>query len=80
LYKYEDIIQSGIGSAETFLTQSDEIGIDVISNQCGALVTPIIEGVGLVKDNLGILLGGEYNLTRQTLEVWLALTKRSYVI
>ncbi|EED90823.1 predicted protein [Thalassiosira pseudonana CCMP1335] len=57
LYKYEDIIQSGIGSAETFLTQSDEIGIDVISNQCGALVTPIIEGVGLVKDNLGILLG-----------------------
>ncbi|KAL7543401.1 hypothetical protein ACHAXR_012818 [Thalassiosira sp. AJA248-18] len=57
LYKYEDDLQSGIGSANKFLVQADEIGIDEISEQCGADVSPIIEGIGLIKDNLGILLG-----------------------
>lgn len=56
LYKYEDGIQSGIGSANDFLTQTDEIGIDEINAKCGADVRPIIEGIGLIKDNLGILL------------------------
>eukprot|EP00804_Cyclotella_cryptica_P005769 CCRYP_000093-RB/>CCRYP_000093-RB protein AED:0.06 eAED:0.06 QI:617/1/1/1/1/0.85/7/102/667 len=55
-YKYEDFIQTGISSAQTFLSHVDEVGIDKISSQCGASVSPIIEGIGLVKDNLGILL------------------------
>jgi hypothetical protein len=33
--------------------------MDELSSQCGASVRPIIEGIGLVKDNLGILLSGE---------------------
>lgn len=57
LYKYEDDLQSGIGSATQFLEKADEIGIDDLSSQCGADVSPIIEGIGLIKDNLGILLG-----------------------
>jgi len=56
LYKYEDDIQGGIASANEFLTQADQIGIDEINEQCGASVRPIIEGIGLIKDNLGILL------------------------
>ena len=56
MYKYEDGIQSGIGSANEFLTQADDVGIDEITAQCGADVRPVIEGVGLVKDNLGLLL------------------------
>lgn len=31
--------------------------MDEISSQCGADVSPIIEGIGVIKDNLGILLG-----------------------
>mmetsp|Transcript_35885 Transcript_35885/g.86614 ORF Transcript_35885/g.86614 Transcript_35885/m.86614 type:complete len:732 (+) Transcript_35885:159-2354(+) len=57
LYKYEDDLQSGIGSANDFLTKVDEIGIDEISHQCGENVSPIAEGVGLIMSNLGILLG-----------------------
>lgn len=58
-YKYEEYIQTGITSAQLFLTQVEEIGMDEISDQCGASVRPIVEGIGLVKDNLGILLSGE---------------------
>mmetsp|Transcript_8507 Transcript_8507/g.19048 ORF Transcript_8507/g.19048 Transcript_8507/m.19048 type:complete len:728 (+) Transcript_8507:256-2439(+) len=57
LYKYEDDLQSGIESANKFLTKTDEIGIGDINDRCGADVSPIIEGIGLIKDNLGILLG-----------------------
>lgn len=58
-YKYEEYIQAGVSSAQTFLAQADVIGMDELSSQCGASVRPIIEGIGLVKDNLGILLSGE---------------------
>lgn len=37
----------------------NEVGTDEISDQCGASVRPVVEGIGLVKDNLGILLSGE---------------------
>ena len=60
LYKYEDHIQGGIGSAHKFLAQSEEIGVAEITDQCGANAMPMIEGIGLVKDNLGILLGGKF--------------------
>lgn len=33
--------------------------MEEISEQCGASVRPIVEGIGLVKDNLGILLSGK---------------------
>lgn len=39
-----------------FLVKVDEIGIDELSNQCGSDVTPIIEGIGIINNNLGILL------------------------
>ena len=56
LYKYEDDLQSGISSATKFLTQADKIGMDEMSEQCGTNVSPTIEGIGVLKDNLGILL------------------------
>jgi hypothetical protein len=59
-YKYEGYIQTGISSAQTFLAHVEEVGMDEISDQCGAPVRPIVEGIGLVKDNLGILLSGEH--------------------
>jgi len=65
LYQYEDDIQGGIGSANEFLMQADKIGIEEINEQCGANVKSIIEGVGLIKDNLGILL----NALRSTYEL-----------
>ena len=46
-----------MASATDFLTKADEIGIDEINEQCGANLSPIIEGVGLIKDNIGVLLG-----------------------
>ena len=57
IYKYEDDLQVGIGHVTKFLDKTDEIGIDEINAQCGADVSSIIEGVGQIKDNLGILLG-----------------------
>jgi len=57
IYKYEDDLQVGIGHVTKFLDKTDEIGIDEINTQCGADVSSIIEGVGQIKDNLGILLG-----------------------
>jgi len=57
LYKYEDDLQMGISSANRFLLKIDEVGVGEIASQCGADVSPIIEGIGLIKDNLGILLG-----------------------
>ncbi|KAL7553333.1 hypothetical protein ACHAWF_018175 [Thalassiosira exigua] len=56
LYQYEEDIQSGIGSANEFLVQVHEIGVEEINEQCGADVSHIVEGIGLIKDNLGILL------------------------
>jgi hypothetical protein len=32
------------------------VGIDKINDQCGADVSPIIEGVGIINDSLGVLL------------------------
>lgn len=56
LYKYEDGLQHGVGLANDFLKQADEIGPDKINEQCGADASHIIEIIGLIKDNLGILL------------------------
>jgi hypothetical protein len=50
-----------MSSAQTFLVKVEEIGIDAISSKCGAPVRPIVEDIGLVKDNLGILLSGEFS-------------------
>ena len=57
LYVYEDQIQRGISSATAFLNQAADIGVDEITRQCGSEVTPIIDGISLVEDNLGMLLG-----------------------
>jgi hypothetical protein len=56
LYQYEDYLQSGIRSADKFLVKANQIGIDELNDQCGADVTPIIEGIGIINDNLGLLL------------------------
>jgi hypothetical protein len=56
LYNYEDYLQNGIGSADKFLVKVNEITIDKINDQCGADVTPFIEGIGIINDSLGILL------------------------
>ena len=37
--------------------QDENARLDEINAQCGADVSSIIEGVGQIKDNLGILLG-----------------------
>lgn len=57
LYVYEDQIQRGISSATAFLNQAADIGVDEITRQCGSEVTPIIDSISLVEDNLGMLLG-----------------------
>ena len=56
MYPYEDRLQSGIGFASEFLAQADAVGIDELNVRCGADVRPVVEGIGLVKDNLGLLL------------------------
>jgi len=56
LHQYEDYLQSGIRSADKFLVKANQIGIDELNDQCGADVTPIIEGIGIINDNLGLLL------------------------
>ena len=57
LYEYEDHLQSGIGSADQFLAKVNEVGINEINDKCGADITSFIEGIELINDNLGILLG-----------------------
>ena len=32
------------------------VGIDKINDQCGADVNPVIEGIGIIYDSLGVLL------------------------
>lgn len=56
MYKYEDEMQSGIESASDFQAYVEDVGIDEINRMCGGSARRIIEGIGLVKDNLGILL------------------------
>ena len=34
-----------------------EVGIDKINNSCGMDASPVIEGIGLINDNLELLLG-----------------------
>ena len=57
LYEYEDYIRSGIGSASYFIVKMKEVGIDKISNSCGMDASPVFEGIGLINDNLELLLG-----------------------
>ena len=58
LYKYEELLQSGITSATNLLYQFDEIGMEEMNDACGANVRPLVEVVSILRDNLGILLGG----------------------
>lgn len=59
LYGYEDRLQTGIASASTFLDRFNEIGMEEMNETCGANVRPLVEVVSILRDNLGILLGGE---------------------
>ena len=59
LYEYEKHLQSGIASASNFIDRFDEVGIEKMNDQCGANVRPLVEVVSILRDNLGILLGGE---------------------
>lgn len=56
LYQYEDTLQKGIYSANMFIGKIDAIGVQTFIDQCGADVSSHIEGIGVIKDNLGILL------------------------
>lgn len=56
LYQYEDYLQSGIRSTDKLLVKANQIGIDELNNQCGSDISPIIEGIGIINDNLGLLL------------------------
>ncbi len=57
LYEYEDYIRSGIGSASYFIVKMKEVGIEKISNSCGMDASPVFEGIGIINDNLELLLG-----------------------
>ena len=56
LYQYEDALQRGIYSVNLFLAKVDAIGAQEFSDRCGADVSSQIEGIAVIKDNLGILL------------------------
>jgi len=56
LYQYEEHLQNGVGAAKYFLDKVDEFGIDELTRSCGADVTPIVEGIGIIHDNLELLL------------------------
>ena len=56
LYQYEDTLQRGIYSASMLIAKIDGIGTQTFIDQCGADVSSHIEGIGVIKDNLGILL------------------------
>ena len=60
LYKYEDFLQDGITSASSFLERFNEIGMEEMNEKCGANVRPLVEVISILRDNLGILLGGEF--------------------
>ena len=55
LYQYEDYLQSGIGLASFFLAKVNEVGIDEINYSCGAELTPLIEGISPINNNLELL-------------------------
>ena len=59
LYNYEEFLQKGISSASSFLGRFNEIGMEEMNDKCGANVRPLVEVVSVLRDNLGILLGGE---------------------
>ena len=59
LYKFEERLQSGITSASSFLERFNEIGMEEMNEKCGANVRPLVEVISILRDNLGILLGGE---------------------
>jgi hypothetical protein len=56
LYQYEEHLQNGVGAAKYFLDKVDEVGADELTRSCGADVTPIVEGIGIIHDNLQLLL------------------------
>ena len=56
LYKYEDYIQSGFGLTDQFLVKANGVCIDEINNSCEMDASSVIEGIGLINDNLELLL------------------------
>jgi hypothetical protein len=56
LYQYEEHLQNGLGAAKFFLDKVDEFGVDELTRSCGADVNPIVEGIGIIHDNLQLLL------------------------
>ena len=56
LHQYEEHIRNGFGAAKYFLNKVDEFGVDELTRSCGADVTPIVEGIGIIHDNLELLL------------------------
>lgn len=56
-YDYEKHLQSGIASASDFIDRFNEVGMEEMTEQCGANVRPLVEVVSVLRDNLGILLG-----------------------
>jgi hypothetical protein len=56
LYQYEEHLQNGVGAAKYFLDKVDEFGVDELTRSCGADVNPIVEGIGIIHDNLQLLL------------------------
>ena len=56
LYRQEDYLRNGVGAAKYFLDKVDEFGVDELTRSCGADVTPIVEGIGIIHDNLELLL------------------------
>lgn len=56
LYQYEEHLQNGVGAAKYFLDKVDEFGVDELTRSCGADVTPIVEGIGILHNNLELLL------------------------
>lgn len=56
-YDYEKHLQGGIASASDFIDRFNEVGMEEMTEQCGANVRPLVEVVSVLRDNLGILLG-----------------------
>jgi hypothetical protein len=50
------LFRNGVGAAKYFLDKVDEFGVDELTRSCGADVTPIVEGIGIIHDNLELLL------------------------
>lgn len=55
LYQYDDDLQSGIFLANSMLNTMNGIGVENINRLCGGDVSPIVEGMDLISENLSAL-------------------------